>query len=155
QDRSLFPVPRWATKETRDTAIAALLGVREGGPSELGRALSYALAVQDTAPRHRTIVMLTDGHGARGALDVAARDQGPTRVFTVGFGASVDRPALSRLASLKRGRFTFVENAEALPGRVDRLSRWIAAPGLTHLSLTADGGALREVYPRVLPDLYP
>jgi Ca-activated chloride channel family protein len=155
ETRSLFPTPRWATKDAREAAINYVLALREGRGGDLARGLGEALAAQDTTPRPRTILLLTDGRsGARRALEIAANDRGPARVFTVGFGREVDRPALSRLASLKRGGFTLVESAEALPGRIDRLSQQIATPVLTHLALEAQGGALREVYPRTLPDLY-
>lgn len=154
--RSLYPAPRWATKSTREEAINLLRDAREGRPGDLGRGLAHALAVQENTPRHKTIIVLSDGRsGARRALEIAAQDHGSARVFTVGFGPAVDRPALARLASQKRGRFTLVPSAEALEGAVDRLAKQIAAPGLTHLTLEAHGGALREVYPRALPDLFP
>jgi Ca-activated chloride channel family protein len=154
--RSLFPSPQWATRGARAEAMTRLLGVDAGAPGDLGRALSYALSVQDTTPRHKTILLLTDGRsGARAALRAAAEDKSHARIFTMGFGSAVERPALSRLAAIKRGRFTLVDSAEVLDGRVEQLSRQIAAPGLTHLSLEAQGGALRAVYPQALPDLYP
>jgi Ca-activated chloride channel family protein len=136
--------------------MTRLLGVDGGGPGDLGRALSYALSLQDATPRHKTILLLTDGRaGARSALQVATQDRGTARIFTVGFGSSVDRPALSRLAAIKRGRFTLVESAEVLDGRVEQLTRQIASPALTHLSLEARGGTLLATYPPALPDLYP
>jgi Ca-activated chloride channel family protein len=93
--------------------------------------------------------------GIRDAIRVAAADRSSTRVFTVGLSPAVDRPGLSRLAAIKRGRFTLIDGADMEGGRMAELIRQIAAPGLTHLSLEAQGGTLMETYPRVLPDLYP
>jgi Ca-activated chloride channel homolog len=156
EPRSLYATPRWATKQVRDEAIAFLLGAQEGRGGDLARGLQAALAAQDTAPRPRTVLMLTDGRsGARRALALAEVDTSDTRVFTVGFGAQVDRPALSRLASLKRGRFMLIESADAIADRVERLSQQIATPVLKRLSLEASGAKLIDTYPRRLPDLYP
>jgi Ca-activated chloride channel family protein len=153
---SLFSSPRWVTRSARREALSALRAVREGRGGDVADALAYALELQDTAKRGKTIVLLTDGRtSARSALAVALRDRSRARVFTVGFGAGVDRAALSRLAAEKRGSFTLVESMEAIPARIDRLAGQIAAPGLTHLTLEARGGELREVYPRALPDLFP
>jgi Ca-activated chloride channel family protein len=156
ETRSLFASPRWATRAARADAITWLLGVDARGSGDLGSALSHALSLQETTPRHKTILLLTDGrNGARSALRVASEDRSQARIFTVGFGNAVDRPSLSRLAAIKRGRFTLVDSDEVLDGRVEQLSHQIAAPGLTHLSLEAQGGTLGAVYPQALPDVFP
>lgn len=156
EPRRLYSAPRWATKAARDEAIAMLGAIRQGGRGDLAQALASALTAQDGGPRNKTIALLTDGRsGATRALPVAEVDRTDVRLFTVGFGPNVDRAALTRLAGLKRGRFTLIESGDAIASRADRLSQWIAAPILRHVSLEVNGAAVRETYPRVLPDLYP
>jgi Ca-activated chloride channel family protein len=65
----------------------------------------------------------------------------------------VEKALLSRLAAIKRGRFTYIESPEAIEQRVGRLFEQIEAPALLGLSLEARGGSVSGVYPRTLPDL--
>ena len=154
--RSLFPLSavgdaRGAGRRHRPAPRRERGRARRSGQGALPRARAAGsdAAAQDHPPPHGR------SQRRRSALRVAAEDRGTARIFTVGFGRGVDRPALSRLAAIKRGRFTLVEGADVLDGRIDQLSRQIAAPGLTHLSLEARGGTLLGVYPLALPDLYP
>jgi MYXO-CTERM domain-containing protein len=75
-------------------------------------------------------------------------------VFTVGFGADVNKSLLARLAARKRGRFTYISAASDIEREVSLLYRQIDAPVLVDVSLEASGGAISRVYPPTLPDLF-
>lgn len=148
--------PAWATAEVRARARA---GVDRVAPSahvgDLAEAVAMAIDRQEISPRSRTLVILTgQAPSTRELAGLVAKNGGRTRIFTVGFGASVNRASLARLASESRGRFLLVESAAALPERIDRLARQIAVPVLVDLQLSAEGAEIELLYPRTLPDLY-
>jgi len=77
------------------------------------------------------------------------------RVFTIGLGAGVNRPLLSRLSDLKRGRFTYIQSAEAIRASVSRLFNLVESAVLEAPELTIENGQLLQLQPSTLPDLAP
>jgi len=151
----LFARPATADAETRRTAIEFVRRMRIGGGTDLGLALERALAGQHDDDRPHVILFLTDGRSSAGmTLEAARADTRDARVFTVGLGPAVDRTLLSRLAALKRGRFTFIEDESAIERSVGDLYRQIDQPVLVNVSLSVEGAAARRVYPRTVPDLF-
>ncbi|WP_428261972.1 VIT and vWA domain-containing protein [Haliangium sp.] len=173
----LYGTPQPVTAEVRADTLAYIDRIGSGGGTNLALALERALAAQTLAgtgaesaaaseqgrdERPDVILFLTDGQSdAQATLQVAQADQGDARVFTIGVGSGVEKPLLSRLASTKRGRFTFIESPSDLERKVSRLYAQIESPVLVGLSLHIEGegeGAaeprLSRTYPRSLPDLY-
>jgi Ca-activated chloride channel family protein len=153
---SLFRTPQPVDDEHRRTALAFVDRTIEAGGTNLGLALESALAASPPAgKRPHIILFITDGQSAPApVLEAARKDGGDARVFTIGIGAGVNKSLLSRLAAMKRGRFTFVPTPEAIGPQVERLFAQIEAPVLLGLSLEVlEGGRLASVYPRSLPDL--
>lgn len=159
----LFPAPRPLTDAVRTEADTYIGQMAEGGGTNIALALERALAAQDKAApasagqeaRPHVILFLTDGQSdTQAALEVARKDAGDARVYTIGVGDGVEKPLLSRLAAMKRGRFTFIESAEAIESKVARLYAQIAAPVLVGMSIDVEGARLARTYPRSLPDLY-
>lgn len=151
----LYPTPRWVTKATRDEALALLLDASPGGAADLGKGLEVALTSQEKTGRNKTILLMSDGRsGVANAIATGSIDAASARVFTFGFGPNVDRAALTRIAEARQGRFMLVDSADKLVTNADRLSQWIAAPVLRKITLSTDGGVVRDLYPSVMPDLY-
>jgi len=149
----LFPKPR-PVESARDAALQFIRRIRAGGGTNIALALQTALKAQNTGPEPHLVLFLTDGQSdSEAALRVAQGDGGDARVFTLGLGPGVEKALLSRLAGSKRGRFTYVESAEAIEQRVGRLFDQIESPALIGLSLEARGASLTRTYPRTLPDL--
>src|SRR4051812_5239664 len=149
----LFPAPR-PIEAARDTALQFIRRIRAGGGTNIALALRTALKSQHAGPEPHLVLFLTDGQSdSESALRVARDDPGDARVFTIGLGPGVEKALLSRLARTKRGRFTYVESAEAIEQRVGRLFEQIESPALIGLSLEARGATLTRVYPPTLQDL--
>ncbi len=149
----LFPRPQPA-ETARDAALQFIRRIRAGGGTNIAAALAAALQAQNGGHEPHIVLFLTDGQSeSEAALRVAAGDRGDARVFTLGLGSGVEKALLSRLASMKRGRFTYVESPEALEMRIGRLFDQIESPALVGLSLEARGATLTRTYPRTLPDL--
>ncbi len=146
--------PVWVTNDLKKEALDLLLQ-KPGASADVAAALKTAMSAQEGTGRNRTIVLLSGTAPAgRDLLATARWNEAGTRVFTVGFGRSVDRAAFGALAAESRGRFLLVENKAALRPRIDRLAQQIAAPVLVDLALEVQGAEVAQVYPRTLPDLY-
>jgi len=151
----LFPQPRPVTDEVREQALAYIARVRSEGGTNIALALEKALAAQVADDHPDVILFMTDGQSdSQQALKVARADQHDARVYTIGLGSGVEKPLLSRLAAEKRGRFTFIDSADAIEARVARVFDQVEAPVFLDLSAAAEGGVtLERAYPRTLPDL--
>ncbi|ACY14874.1 VIT and vWA domain-containing protein [Haliangium ochraceum] len=160
----LRPVP--ISAERRSQAVEYIDRLSDGGGTDLAGALAEALDAQhpseseaDTGSRPHVILFLTDGQSdSQATLQVARGDAGDARVFTIGVGDGVEKPLLARLASEKRGRFTFIASPSEIERKVSRLYSEIAAPVLVDLAVEVTGGdadvRLSRRYPRSVPDLY-
>ena len=153
----LFARPQGLTDTVRRQTLDYLKSIQPGGGTDLALALRLALASQQPESGRSAIVLfLTDGQSAAPPVFEALRkDASATRVFTVGLGSGVDRGLLERLASSKRGRFTYVESAAAIRPEFGKLWRSLEEPTLVDLSVEAEGGMLGRVYPKSLADLSP
>ena len=149
----LFARPQ-PVQTARDAALQFIARIRAGGGTDIALALDAALKAQNGGHEPHIVLFLTDGESdSQPALRVAHDDAGDARVFTLGLGAGVEKALLSRLASMKRGRFTYIESPEVIEDRVQRLFQQIESPALVGLSLEARGATLIRTYPRTLPDL--
>jgi Ca-activated chloride channel family protein len=137
-----------------DAALQFIHRLRAGGGTNIALALRTALQAQHQGAAPHLVLFLTDGQSdSASALAVAAADPGDARVFTLGLGPGVEKPLLSRLSAMKRGRFTYIESPEAIEQRVGRLFEQIESPALLGISLEARGATVERIYPRTLPDL--
>jgi Ca-activated chloride channel family protein len=157
----LYPVPQPLTDAVRTAADGYIGQMAEGGGTNIALALERALAAQHGAgaagsdDRPHVILFLTDGQSdPQAALEIARKDAGDARVYTIGVGSGVEKPLLSRLAAMKRGRFTFIESPETIESKVSRLYAQISEPVLVGLSVDVEGARLARTYPRSLPDLH-
>src|SRR5690606_34077481 len=137
------------TDEVRAEALAYIEAIEDGGGTNLALALTEALAAQTRDARPDVILFLTDGQSdAQATLKAARDDAGDARVFTIGVGGGVEKPLLSRLAAVKRGRFAFIDAPAAIDPTMARLYAQIDEPILVDLSLDVQGARLSRVYPR-------
>ncbi len=152
---ALFDKPRVLDDATRRDVTRFLATIDARGGTEIAKALEKALASQTSDARPDVVFFLTDGQSdGPTAIKVAAADTSATSVFTVGLGEGVDKALLSKIASLKHGRFTFVADARAVTAELPKLIAQLSPPVLTDVKLRAKGAVLDEVYPQTLPDLF-
>jgi Ca-activated chloride channel family protein len=153
----LFKAPQFVAEgDTRARAAGFVDRLHEGGGTDIALALATAIQSQDAKPaRPRVVVFMTDGQSdIEKALLAAKTDTGDVRLFTLGLGKQVNRPLLSRLAALKRGRFVYIEKTSAIQPEVARLAAHIAKPVLVDVSVEVEGAQAVRLYPRSLPDLF-
>ncbi|MEO8702259.1 MAG: VWA domain-containing protein [Kofleriaceae bacterium] len=152
----LWKNPQPLDGDARQRAIAYVNMLHDGGGTDIALALSTAIASQQpNKERPRVVVFMTDGQSdIDKAVAAAKTDTGDVRLFTLGLGKDVNRPLLSRLAALKRGKFVYIEKSSAIQAEVARLSSHIAKPLLVDVSVEVDGAQAVRLYPRSLPDLF-
>lgn len=151
----LFDRPRKADAKVRAQALEFIERMVDGGGTDIRLALDRTFRAQHADAQPKNVLFVTDGRSdSQSALSAAENEKADVRVFTLGLGENVERPLLSQLASLKRGKFTFVESAAVLESRVAEVYRQIEAPVLVDLALSTDGARLAQVYPQTLPDLF-
>ena len=76
------------------------------------------------------------------------------RVFTVGVDTSVNSGLLKRIAQAGRGTFVLTEPGAGLDRALEAIAREIGAPMIENLTIAVDGGAITDVAPERLPDLF-
>jgi Ca-activated chloride channel family protein len=151
----LFATPQALDAETRAHALRYVDGLHEGGGTDIALALSTAIRAQAKSDRPRVVVFLTDGQSdVDKAMQAAQADTGDVRLFTIGLGKEVNKPLLSRLAAVKRGRFVYIEKTSAIQAEVGRLASSIAKPLLVGVSIDVEGVVASRMYPRTIPDLF-
>jgi Ca-activated chloride channel family protein len=153
---TLFPKVQPVTPKSRKAALDFLDRQQSAGGTDLASALSRALALQRVGAGRPLVFFLTDGESdAAAVLDVAQKDHSKVRVFTVGIGGGVNRPLLSQLAHQKRGKFTYIQSAEAIRSSVQHLFGLVETPVLVTPELTLENGTLLQRHPETLSDLAP
>jgi Ca-activated chloride channel family protein len=153
---ALYSAPRALGETVRRDVLSFIRHIEAGGGTDIARALAKALTSQVGDGRPNVVLFLTDGQSAGPpAIEVASKDRSDARVFTVGLGAGVDKALLSRIASIKHGRFTFIADPRAVAAEFPKVLAQLEEPVLTDVTLQAEGGSLTRVYPNKLSDLFP
>ncbi len=153
---ALYSQVQPVTDKNRAAALSFLDHVQAGGGTDIGRALAEALAHQRAKAERPIVLMLTDGESdAATVFSAAEHDHGNTRVFTIGLGTGVNRPLLSRLSDMKRGRFTYIQSAEAIRSSVSRVFSLVETAALEAPELSIENGQLTQMQPSTLPDIAP
>ncbi|MGD2166495.1 MAG: marine proteobacterial sortase target protein, partial [Gammaproteobacteria bacterium] len=150
--------PIAATAREMSSAGAWVRGLRSGGGTEMFPALNAALRqfADPGGSRVRQIVFMTDGNvGNEQALFELIRKQlGNTRLYTVGIGSAPNGYFMSAAARYGRGTHTFIGDIGEVSERMTALFEKIAAPVLTDIEIEWPDGAVREIYPQRLTDLF-
>lgn len=156
QVQSLFSGMEPVTEDNRATAQRFLDGIVDGGGTDIALALREAFKVQRGNADRPLILLLTDGASdANAVFTTASEDRSNARVFSVGLGPGVNRPLLARLADLKRGKFTYIQSAEAIRSSITRLFGLIETAVVRAPEIKLENGELLQMQPSTLPDLAP
>ncbi len=132
--------------------------VQADGGTELHPALINALgalhAGGDVPGRVPIVVLITDGEVGDESRVLELVQRANVRVFTVGVDTSVNSGLLKRLAQVGRGTFVLTEPGAGLDSALEAIGREIGAPLVENLAIALEGGALTDVAPERLPDLF-
>jgi Ca-activated chloride channel family protein len=137
-------------------AKAYVNGLYATGGTEMFPALSAAL--NGRAPENfvRQVIFLTDGAvGNEDQLFKLIHDKlGDSRLFTVGIGSAPNSHFMSKAAEFGHGTFTYIGNVNEVAEKMTALFSKLESPVLTDIRVKFPDGALGEMWPKQLPDLY-
>jgi Ca-activated chloride channel family protein len=152
----LWPRSQPATPANVAQAMRLIDGEEGGGATELLPALQHALGLPSANGTARTFVVVTDGYisAERDVFDWIRGHLGAANVFSFGIGTGVNRYLIEGIARAGLGEpFVVTEPAEA-QATAERFHRYIAAPALTDIAVTAEGFAAHDLEPGAVPDLF-
>ncbi|CAN5804228.1 VIT domain-containing protein [soil metagenome] len=149
-----------ATREDLRRAHAWAEDLRADGGTDIHGALELAFRAESPASRLPIVVFMTDGRATNGEtrteriVAMTESQRGRTRVFVFGVGYDVNTHLLDALSVAARGTTQYVRPNENVEEAVALLGMKIRHPVLTDLALERGPVRLKDVYPRVLPDLF-
>lgn len=157
--RILFPEPVPATRENLSQAQSFLDSQQGGGGTEMMRAIQAALKPSSnsygTTKPVRVVCFMTDGYVGND-MEIIAEIQkySAARVFSFGIGNSTNRFLLDKMAEAGRGEVEYVSLNDDGSAAARRFHERVQNPLLTDISLTWDGIAVTDIYPRRTPDVF-
>lgn len=154
----LFRKAAPADRENLGRALAFVGRLEAEGGTEMLPALQAALIDHDPGDDTllRQVVFITDGAigNEQQLFDAIADGRGRSRVFTIGIGSAPNSFFMSRAAEIGRGTFTHIGAAAEVASRMGEFLAKLENPVMTGLTATVEGGALADISPDPLPDLY-
>lgn len=154
----VFPEAVDATADNVALARRFVSSLQADGGTNMLPALRAALVDhRDDGPeRVRQVVFLTDGAIGNEAelFSAIGRGLGASRLFTVGIGSAPNSHFMTRAARLGRGSFTHIGDVNEVTRRMGELFEALERPVMTDLDALFASGALSEIWPAPLPDLY-
>jgi Ca-activated chloride channel family protein len=147
----------------KEAALAFIDGIQAVGGTCIDDALQASLGYADggDADRPAVILFVTDGLPTIGErepsviLEKARKRATPrVRLFSFGVGYDVNTELLDRLAEDLRGARDYVVPKEDIEQKVSALVAKTTHPVMTDVTLSVEGVAVRDLYPRRLPDLF-
>ncbi|MCK4851413.1 MAG: hypothetical protein KAT11_08680, partial [Phycisphaerae bacterium] len=107
------------------------------------------------------IIFLTDGLPTVGKTDegkiIAASVKDNTakaRLFALGVGYDVNVRLIDKLVAENQGLSDYVKPGEPLEAKVSNMYAKIKNPVMTDIQISLAGVKLKQIYPRVIPDLF-
>jgi Ca-activated chloride channel homolog len=152
----------WTTVSRTNVADARdwIAALRADGGTNIHDALAAVFAEETPASRLPIVVFLTDGLPTNGetrpdrivAMTEARR--GRSRVFAFGVGFDVNTYLLDRLSEAARGTTQYVPPGGDVEDAVSVLALRVRHPVLTDIALVRGAVGLKEIHPRILPDIF-
>ncbi len=150
-----------ADSANRARAGAWIEQLEPRGGTNIGGAVERALGALDERFSIHTIVFLTDGQPTIGPRDpeeilaiIDGKKKHGERLFAFGVGYDVNAPLLDEMAARTRAVSDYVRPEEDIEAVVSRFFDKASMPVMTDLALSFSGGAVFDVYPAELPDLF-
>jgi len=149
------------TSETKDGALKFIDNLQAKGGTNINDALLSALALASTSTTPYMLVFLTDGLPTVGEQDIKKivnnvneANKQKSRIFVFGVGDDVNTHLLDKISSLNKGVSEYVRPNENLEVKVSNFYTKISHPVLADLVLDFGKISVREIYPKILPDLF-
>jgi Ca-activated chloride channel family protein len=157
----LFEKLEPAEKHNRVRARKFIEQIAARGGTNIHDAMDRGLAYFGKTDRPCYLIFMTDGLPTISETDPAKivkaireKNEGRVRVFNFGVGYDVNSVLLNQVAADNKGISDYVLPEEDIEKKVAGFSAKITYPALSDPKVSIDGVEIREVYPRVLPDIF-
>jgi Ca-activated chloride channel family protein len=153
----LLPV----SSENVERALRFVDEVEDSGGTNINDALLQALKMIEPGERPNYILFLTDGLptvGITGTAEILKNiskgNEFNSRIFVFGVGYDVNTELLDRMSLENRGTSVYVDENEDLEIAISNYYEKISSPLLSELYFVFQGIDVKDLYPRVMPDLF-
>lgn len=156
-----------ADRATVEAAADWIDNLRAHGGTNISGALETALELTTRtattatdAPRHTTVVFITDGLPTVGEtspekiIDQATKSRGNSRIFTFGLGNDVNTRLLDSIAEKSAAASDYIAPETDLEVPISRFFDKISRPAMVNPRLEIPGVDVTEVFPPDLPDMF-
>lgn len=150
-----------ASSENRDKALLFVGEIEDEGGTNINEALLHALKMLVSGERPNYVLFLTDGLPTVGITEttdilknIRKTNKLKSRMFVFGVGYDVNTELLDRLSSENRGTSVYVDENDNIEVAISNYYEKISSPLFSDLEVDFEGIDVRDVYPRVLPDLF-
>jgi Ca-activated chloride channel family protein len=150
-----------ANAGNREKALRFVDEVEDSGGTNINDALLQALKMLEPGERPNYVLFLTDGLPTVGITATAEilKNTGKSnlercRIFIFGVGYDVNTELLDRISLENRGTSVYVDENEDLELAVSNYYEKISSPLLSEIRVDFKGIETKDVYPRILPDLF-
>lgn len=149
------------SQENIKKALRFVENIEDSGGTNINEALSDGLKMFTKGERPSYILFLTDGLPTVGVTDTAAilknisrANDKKSRIFVFGIGYDVNTELLDRISSDNRGTSVYVSENDNLEVAISQYYEKMSSPLLSDITIKFSGIETKDVYPRVLPDLF-
>jgi len=149
--------PLLATPENIRNGMAYVDGMEGMGGTHMLAGIEASLDYPQDPERQRIVCFMTDGYIGNESQILAAitNKLGPTRLFSMGIGSSVNRYLLDEMSEVGGGTVSYVLPTQEPADSVKAFYSTIARPVLTEVTVDfGDDVRVYGRYPQRLPDLY-
>lgn len=150
-----------STTANKSSALSYIKKLKAEGGTDINSALLEGLKNKGDAAKPTYMVFLTDGLPTVGEQEpaailknVAEKNNNNARLFVFGVGYDVNTQILDKLSEQNKGVSQYIEPNENIEVKVSDFYSKISHPVLANLKLDFSAGKPREMYPRILPDLF-
>jgi Ca-activated chloride channel family protein len=153
---AMGPKPLRASEKNIEWAIRHVGRLNSEGGTMMIEGIKASLDFPLDGDRERFVLFLTDGFiGNETEILTAIRSRlGPSHVFSVGVGSSVNRYLLDSMARVGRGAVAYIVPGDDPTQIIDRFFERVTRAAMTDITIDWGGMEVADVYPRRLPDLY-
>jgi len=150
-----------ANPGNKEKALQFVEKIEDSGGTNINDALLQALKMVERGERPNYILFLTDGLPTVGITrtaeilkNISKTNELKCRIFVFGVGYDVNTELLDRISSDNRGTSVYVDENEDLEIAISSYYEKISSPLLSDLVIDFEGIRVKNVYPRVMPDLF-
>ncbi|MFC2160915.1 VIT domain-containing protein [Acidobacteriota bacterium] len=150
-----------ASQENIEKALRFVEDIEDSGGTNINEALSEGLEMITQGERPSYVLFLTDGLPTVGVTDtssivknISSANDRKSRIFAFGVGYDVNTELLDRISSGNRGTSVYVSENDNLEVAISQFYEKISSPLLSDIVVKFSGIEIRDVYPRILPDLF-